>query len=198
MHCLHTQLLNLSCLAKGAAWGVRRWGPFSGLSSPIPCFYGFYSPSLFPLTPTMLFLIYYELQQHPLPPFPPLSLASRPHTHHLSFLTLSFSHLNCWPCSSSLPPHHPLCLSSILANPFTQPSSYASSTFPWQNQGWESNDWLSLPSPDLQAPSCERELCPLNAFIASGGMSCCVRTGKDFGFDWNFGGHWEKVSELGP
>lgn len=91
------QLSNLSCLAERVSWGVGRWGTYSFLSFPTSPFflvYGFTPPSLFPLTPSVLFLICRKLQQHP-----PLH----------AFSSLIFRHL-----SSTNTPHWPLILFSLL------------------------------------------------------------------------------------
>lgn len=172
------QLLKLSCVAERESWSVRWWSayilPFCGLSSP----------SLFPLTPSAIFLICPEPQRHPLyhlmhphPSYTPhLSLISRPHAYLSLFSLLSSFSLNLL-----TPLLTAFCL-SILATPLI------SSTFPWQNQGWESNDLLFCLHLLSELVLWKKAL-STKAFIPSRGLSCLVHTGKDFGLTGNLGAH---------
>lgn len=157
---------------------------------PTPVFFSFMvltPPSLFPLTPSVFFLICPELQQHP--PSPSLSLLLffliclqlTPHTSH-SFLSLNlltpflpFSFI-----SPLIPPH--------FLFPPSLPLRNDSSTFPWQNQRRESNDQLLSLHLVSELELWKKALSP-KPFIASGGMSCVVHTGKDFGLTGILGAH---------
>lgn len=78
-----------------------------------------------------------------------------------------------------------LCLQSTLWPP---PICYDSSTFPWQNQGRESNHQL-LYFHLVSGLELWKEALYPRPFIASGGMSCVIQTEKDFGLTGIFGAH---------
>lgn len=211
------QLLKGSCLAEKATWGVRRRGTYSFLSfHQLPFFFlpltVFTPPSLFPLTPSVFFLICPEIQQRP-PPFLP--------SHALS-LCSSFPHL-----SSTITPHPHLSfgflsflLSLNLLTPFSfylshfcphfltppaisiRPSSLPlfAMTPPLSHDRTRGRNQMTSFSPFTwsQSSGCERKLCPPKTLHRLWRYVLCCPYRKVLWSDWNFWGPWENMSVLGP
>lgn len=195
--------LNPSILAEREServWGVRRRGTCSFFSLLLPFFpllYSFYSPFCFsthslcvfphlPWTtaapPPLHFLLFswfvFNPTQHTHLSFSSLFFLLSPNllTPFLFNLSIIFSHFLFSPCLQSTLWPPPIC--------------YDSSTFPWQNQGRESNDQLLYFHLVSELELWKEALYP-RPFIASGGMSCVIliQTEKDFGLTGIFGAH---------
>lgn len=101
--------------------------------------------------------------------------------------------------SSFLSPSSSLSLSPRRQAETFRPTTlhYDSSTFPWQNQGRESNDRLLCLHLVPQLGLWKKALCPRTLHRLRRYVLCCPYR-KGLWCDWNFWGPWEKMSELEP
>lgn len=170
--------------------GSTRWYMLSYYYHPFSSFIVL-TPRVLSSSPPSVFLFICPTAA-PLPPLPHLSCKTTVSSLTRLFLFLCLSLSTCWPHYFTYFSSFSLRLGSL------DPTHFQShSTFPWQNQEWESNDQL-LPLHLLSEPELWKKALSLQTLHRLWRYVLCCPYRKGLWCDWNFWGPWENVRELEP